>query len=237
TDTVGEAILPTVLSVYDDPTIQSFEGVDLNGHYPYDDEGVAGERVVVVEDGVLQSFLMSRAPIENFGRSNGHGRRQPGEAVVARQGNLLIEADERKSVSYEQLRSQLLAEIKRQDKPFGLIFDDITGGFTFTGRSTPNSYAVQPVTVWRVYADGRPDELVRGVDMIGTPLITFSRIQAASDSYQVFNGSCGAESGWVPVSAIAPDLLVREIEVQRKEKDNDRPPLLPPPGVRTGEGS
>ena len=237
TDKVGEAILPTFLSVYDDPSLKAFESVELNGYYPYDDEGVPGQRVAVVEDGVLENFLMSRAPIENFDHSNGHGRRQPGSAVVARQGNLLIQASPRETVSYDQLRARLISEIKRQDKPFGLIFDDITGGFTFTGRATPNSYSVQPVTVWKVYTDGRPDELVRGVDMIGTPLITFSRIEAASDSYQVFNGVCGAESGWVPVSAIAPDMLVREVEVQRKEKGNDRPPLLPPPGVRAGEGS
>ncbi len=234
TDKVGEAIFPAFISVTDDPTLAQWDSVDLNGHYRYDDEGVPAERVVVVEDGILRSFLLSRAPIDGFDASNGHGRRQPGNAVVARQGNLLVEASA--SVPYDELRAQLVEEIKSQDKPFGLIVDDITGGFTFTGRTTPNSYSVQPVTVWRIYPDDRPDELVRGVDMIGTPLITFSRITAASDTYQVFNGMCGAESGWVPVAAIAPDLLVKEIEVQRKEKENDRPPLLPPPG-QDQEGS
>ena len=237
TDKVGETILPTFISVTDDPTRAVWQGVELNGHYPYDDEGVPAQRVPVVSSGVLESFLLSRSPIEGFDVSNGHGRRQPGSAVVARQGNLIVEADPKTAVPYAQLRAQLIREIQRQGKPFGLIFDDITGGFTFTGRTTPNSYSVQPVTVWRVYPDGRPDELVRGVDMIGTPLITFSRIIAASDSSQVFNGVCGAESGWVPVSAIAPDLLVREIEVQRKEKDNDRPPLLPPPPATATEGT
>ena len=71
--------------------------------------------------------------------------------------------------------------------------------------------------------------MVRGVDMIGTPLLTFSRIVAASDEYQVFNGMCGAESGWVPVSAVAPDLLVNEVEIQRRDKSHDKPPLLPAP--------
>ena len=229
THKVGEEIFPSFISVYDDPTLQAWDGLDLNGFYPYDDEGVAAQRVDIVKDGVLEGFLTSRAPIAGFEQSNGHGRRQPGASVVARQGNLVVEATE--AVPYEKLRGMLLAELKSQGKPYGLIFDDITGGFTFTGRSTPNSYAVTPVTVWRVWADGRPDELVRGVDLIGTPLITFSRIAAASDESQVFNGSCGAESGWVPVSAIAPDLLVREVEVQRTEKGNDRPPLLTPPGA------
>ncbi len=125
----------------------------------------------------------------------------------------------------------LIDEVKRQKKPFGMIFDDISGGFTFTGRSEPNAFAVQPVVVWRVYADGRPDELVRGVDLIGTPLTTFERIMAAADDVDVFNGVCGAESGWVPVSASSPSLLIGEVEVQRREKANDRPPILPPPGM------
>ena len=234
-DKVGEEIFPTFLSVHDDPTLFTWEGEELSGYYPYDDEGVAAQRVDVVEDGVLRGFLMSRAPIDGFGISNGHGRRQPGSAVVARQGNLVVSATQ--TVPYDQLREQLVQQIRDQGKPFGLILDDISGGFTLTGRTTPNSYAVQPVTAWRVFPDGRPDELVRGIDMIGTPLVTFQKIVAASDDTQVFNGVCGAESGWVPVSAIAPDLLVEEVEVQRQAKENDRPPLLPPPGIREGQAT
>jgi len=228
TDKVGERVLPRFLSVVDDPTQSSIGSVDLNGAYPYDDEGVASEAVTVVDRGVLRNFLMSRSPIRGFDRSNGHGRRQTGNAVVARQGNLLIEAHQ--SVSPDQLEARLRSEIRRQKKPYGYIFDDITGGFTFTGRVTPNAFSVQPVTVWRVWADGRPNELVRGVDLIGTPLTTFQRILAASDQVQVFNGSCGAESGWVPVSAAAPDLLIEELEIQRSQKAHDRPPILAAPG-------
>ncbi len=229
TSRVNQRILPDFLSVVDDPTVAQRNGMDLNGTYAYDDEGVAAQRVQLVDKGILRNFLMSRAPIENFPVSNGHGRRQPGMAVVPRQGNLMVEAS--RSVPYATLRKMLIEEVKRQNKPFGMIFDDISGGFTFTGRSEPNAFAVQPVVVWRVYADGRSDELVRGVDLIGTPLTTFERILAAGDDVDVFNGVCGAESGWVPVSASSPSLLVGEVEVQRREKANDRPPILPPPGM------
>lgn len=228
TDKVGEQIFPSFISVYDDPTLQNWDGLDLNGHYRVDDEGVRAQKVTVVEDGVLNSFLMGRSPIEGFEESNGHGRRDLGFAPVSRQGNLLIES--KQNQPYSVLKKRLLKEISKQGKPFGLIFDDISGGFTFTGRTTPNSYSVQPVTVWKVYPDGR-EELVRGVDMIGTPLLTFSRISSSSNEMQVFNGSCGAESGWVPVSAIAPDLLVSEIEVQRRDKGTDRPPILAAPEI------
>ncbi|HNH47717.1 MAG TPA: metallopeptidase TldD-related protein, partial [Myxococcota bacterium] len=230
TSRVGQSILPGFLSVYDDPTLARVGSVDLNGTYRYDDEGVPAQRVPLVEHGVLRNFLMGRAPVANFPTSNGHARRQPGFAPVPRQGNLLIQAET--SVPYSKLREMLIEEIRKQKKPFGLIFDDISGGFTFTGRSTPNAFSVQPVTVWKVFADGRPDQLVRGVDLIGTPLTTFSRILAAGDDPEVFNGMCGAESGWVPVSAIAPSLLIQQVEVQRQDKMSDRPPLLPPPGVR-----
>jgi hypothetical protein len=124
----------------------------------------------------------------------------------------------------------LVEEAKRQGKPFGLFFKDISGGFTFTGRFLPQAFKVTPILVYRVYADGRPDELVRGADLIGTPLVSFSRILAAGTAVEVFNGMCGAESGWVPVAAAAPSLLTAQIEVQKKEKGTDRPPLLPPPG-------
>ncbi len=227
TDMVGEAILPEFLSVVDDPTAASIRGVDLNGHYPYDDEGIPAQRVQLVDHGTLMGFLLSRMPIQGFETSNGHGRRQPGNDIVARQGNLIVEAHE--SVSEDKLRAMLIDEIKAQGEEFGLIVEDITGGFTLTGRVIPNSFNVRPVSVWKVYADGRPDELVRGGDLIGTPLTVFNNILAASDEVQIFNGVCGAESGWVPVSAVAPSLLLREIEVQRKEKSNDRLPLLPAP--------
>ena len=233
TDMVGQPILPSFLDVVDDPTRGQVGGVDLNGFYPYDDEGTPAQAVHLVEDGVLRTFLTSRMPIESVLESNGHGRRQPGNAVVARQGNLIVEASE--TVPYDTLRAMLLDELEAQDKPFGLVVEDITGGFTLTGRVVPNSFNVRPVAVWKVYADGRPDELVRGGDLIGTPLTTFGNIVAAGDDPQVFNGMCGAESGWVPVSAVAPSLLISEIEVQRKEKSNDRPPLLPPPGAAKGD--
>jgi predicted Zn-dependent protease len=225
-DKVGEQIFPEFIQITDDPTIERYADEDLNGHYRIDDEGVPAQKVEVVKDGVLEQFLMSRSPIEGFSSSNGHGRREMGLAPVARQGNLFISSS--KSVSYPELKKLLIKEINVQNKEFGLIFDDISGGFTFTGRTTPNSYVVKPVTVWKVYPDGR-EEMVRGVDMIGTPLLTFSRIMATSDRELVFNGACGAESGWVPVSAIAPDILVREVEVQRRQKSNDRPPILSKP--------
>ncbi|MGH9531822.1 MAG: TldD/PmbA family protein [Terriglobales bacterium] len=223
---VGQPVLPASFSVHSDPTQRRMGSSDLAGFYLYDDEGVKARRVALVEKGVLKNFLMSRSPIENFDHSNGHGRRQQGFPVVARQSNLLVESS--KPVPRAELKKMLIAQVKAAGKPYGLLFDDIEGGFTFTQRTIPNAFNVMPTVVYRVYPDGR-EELVRGVDLIGTPLIAFSKIEAADDDVQVFNGICGAESGWVPVSAVSPGLLVAQIETQRKEKSQERPPILPPP--------
>ncbi|MGH9628487.1 MAG: metallopeptidase TldD-related protein, partial [Bryobacteraceae bacterium] len=232
TKSIGSKVLPEFLSVVFDPTRREAAGTDLNGTYLYDDEGIKAQRVGVVEDGVLQTFLMSRSPIEGFDHSNGHGRRQPGAEVVSRQSNLLVESD--KSVSGDELRKMLIEEVKSQGKPFGLYFEQVTGGFTSTGRRGFQSFKVIPLVVYKVYPDGRPDELVRGVDIVGTPLSSFAKIMATSDKVEVFNGYCGAESGTVPVSAVSPAILVSEIEVQKKAKAIDRPPLLPPPPPSRG---
>jgi predicted Zn-dependent protease len=223
---VGLPVLPDYLSVVFDPTLRRYGGVDLVGSYDYDDEGVKARRVQVVSDGVMQNFLMSRTPIDGFPASNGHGRAQPGFGPVARQSNLIVLNS--RPVAHERLLALLVEQIKKQDKPFGLLFDDIAGGFTITGRTIPNAFNVLPLMVYRVYPDGR-EELVRGVDLIGTPLTVFSKILAADDESVVFNGVCGAESGAVPVAASAPAMLVSQIEVQKKSKSQERAPILPAP--------
>ena len=232
TKSIGLPVLPTFLSIYFDPTVRKAAGVDLNGSYRYDDEGMPGQRLTVVDKGVLRAFLMSRSPVLRFDKSNGHGRRQPGFEVVSRQSNLIVESGN--MVSDARLREMLREEIRRQNKPYGLYFEQVTGGYTQTRRSGLQAFAVVPLVVYKVYPDDRPDELVRGVDIVGTPLASFSKILATSNRQEVFNGYCGAESGSVPVSAVSPALLVAEIETQRKEKSTDRPPLLPRPVTATG---
>lgn len=229
---INQPVLPSFLSVYSDPTLKKIGNTDLVGYYQFDDEGIKAHRVTVVQNGIFKSFLTSRTPIAGFAESNGHGRRQQGHTVEARQSNLVVEAS--KTVSREDLKKKLIAEVKAAKKPYGLLFDDIQGGFTFTQRAIPNAFSVNPTVVYRIYPDGH-EELVRGLDLIGTPLIAFSKISAADDQPAVFNGVCGAESGWVPVSASAPGILIDQIEVQRKEKSQERLPILPDPSHRAPE--
>jgi TldD protein len=229
TKKINQQVLPTFLSVTDDPTLHELNGTPLAGAYDYDDEGTPAARVPAVENGILKNFLMSRMPVKDFGHSNGHGRRQPGLMPTGRQGNLIVTSTN--TVKDSEMRQKLIDEIKKQGKPYGLYFEDIQGGFTLTTRALPQSFQVIPVMVYRVYPDGRPDELVRGVDIVGTPLLSLNNIKLTGDTLQVFNGICGAESGQVPVAAAAPSMLFSEIEVQKKQRGTDRPPILPPPGA------
>ncbi len=224
---LNQKITADFVSLYDDPNLKTFNGIPLRGHYTYDDEGVKAQRVDLIQNGVLKGFLMSRSPIRDFSVSNGHGRKSAGNQVVSRMGNTMMEASQ--TVPYPRLREMLIEECKKQGKPFGLVFNDISGGFTYTGRGSGQSFKVLPLLVYRVYVDGRPDEVVRGVDIVGTPIANFSKIIAAANDTDVFNGTCGAESGWVPVSCVAPSILMSEIEVEKSKKSQEKPPVLEPP--------
>ena len=232
TKQVGNEIMPEWLTVYDDPTIHRLNGMALNGFYRYDDEGVAASRASLVERGVLRGFVMGRNPIPGFASSNGHGRREPGNVPVARQGNLIVET--KRSVTKQELLAALIEEVKRQKKPYGMMFTDISGGITNTTRLSFQGFKVEPVMAYRVYPDGR-QQVVRGIDIAGSPLTALANIVSAARPVETFNGICGAESGWVPVSASAPSLLLRSLEVERSFSPNDSGPVLPPPAVKGGD--
>ena len=227
-DKVNQRVLPESMSVVFDPALEKFGDTDLLGTYAFDNEGVKGQKVRVIEDGILKRFLLGRSTLsdEGFRDSNGHGRKAVGLSSVARQSNLLVEVED--PYTPAELEEQMIAILKERDLEYGLYFDDIVGGFTITQRSLPNAFTVRPVIVYKVYQDGSR-ELVRGVDLIGTPLAVFDSVIAGADDMAVFNGQCGAESGNVPVSAISPSILVGQIEVQRASQSRAILPILPSP--------
>ncbi|WP_428075363.1 metallopeptidase TldD-related protein [Candidatus Avelusimicrobium luingense] len=232
TSKVGQLVTAPFISIVDDATLSSFNGEPLRGFYEYDDEGVKVRPVTLVENGILRGFLMSSSPINGFPTSNGHGRAELGALPVARMGVTRLMASQ--TVSYDELEKKLLAEIRAQHKPYGYIIDDLSGGFTMTDTFFPQVFKLEPKLVYRLYPDGRK-EVVRGAEIVGTPLVSFSQILAAANDDAVFNGTCGAESGWVPVSAIAPSVLIRSLEIEKTGKSNFKPPLLPPPYALQGE--
>ncbi len=226
TDKVGQEIVAPLLTIVDDATLPYFNNIPLRGFYQYDEEGVRARPVTLVENGILKGFLMSSSPIKGFNASNGHGRGDEGLRPVARMANTRVTASQ--TVPYDKLEQLLLQEIKRQNKPYGIIIEDLSGGFTMTETSSPQTFKLTPTLVYRVYPDGRK-EPIRGADIVGTPLAAFREVIFAADDYDVFNGSCRAESEWVPVSGIAPSVLLRKLEFEKTGKSGLQPPLLPPP--------
>jgi len=223
----GEQVLPKHLSVTFDPSAKYYQKTPLIGSYKFDDEGIRGQRVEVVRNGVLRDFLMSRTPIQGFAHSNGHGRAQIGAAPISRQSNLIVESSQK--LTQEELIKKLRKEAKSQGKAYAYYFKDVAGGFTNTNRYSPNSFNITPLVVYRIYTDGRPDELVRGVNLVGTPLAMFSQIEACGNEYAIFNGTCGAESGQIPVACVSPSLFVKQIETQKRPKSQSQAPYLSKP--------
>ncbi|MBX9691763.1 MAG: peptidase U62, partial [Cyanobacteria bacterium] len=226
---VGTLVMPSFITVIDDPTAVRAHGTSLNGHYKFDDEAVPGQAVTLAKNGVLTGFLMGRTPLQGFEKSNGHGRCAAGWNPTARQSNLFVHTAKNKQHSPEELRALLIKEAKRQKKEYGLYFEEIAGGVTWTDQRAQQAFNIYPKRVYKVFVDGRKDELIRGADIVGTPLTALEKIIASGTEYGVFNGSCGRDSGHVPVSGVAPSLLVQSIEVKRTRKTFQKPPILPDP--------
>lgn len=233
---INQQVLPEFLSVLDDPTMERLDSRPLAGFYRYDDEGVPAQRVVLVDRGILKNYLMSRTPVDGFLKSNGHGRAQgpnPVQQPVGRMANLIISSAH--PLPWAALKARLLEEVKRQERPYGLIIRHAYAGETTTendpGRSLGGfqAWRNQPVLVYRVDLDTGREQLVRGVELVGTPLISLERVIATDDHPLVSNGLCGAESGMVPVSTVSPALLTTQVELQRTSTRPRRVPILPSP--------
>jgi len=224
---IGKPVLPSFVSVLDDPTLAKVGNLSLNGHYGFDDEGVASRPVTLVDHGILRNYLKSRTPVKGSLESNGHGRAEGTLDPIGRMASTIVKLD--KVVPFAELKKMLLEEVRRQKKAFGLIIADISGGQTNTTTYDFQAFKGMPRIVYRVDANTGEETLVRGVEFVGTPIGSLNRIVAAGDQVAVFNGFCGAESGYVPVSTVAPAVLISEIELQRTRRALERPPILPAP--------
>jgi len=226
-DSMGKKVVPEFISVYDDPTQSIINGEYLNGHYKFDDEGIPGKKVDLIKNGVLKNFLMSRTPIEKFSGSNGHGRAYDDFVPMARMSNFFVKSS--KEIKAAKLKEMLLEECKKQGKKYGFIIKSMMGGETETSIARFQVFKSVPQMVYRVDAQTGEEELVRGVELVGTPLTSINKIIATGNDYKVKNGYCGAESGWIKVSTIAPSTLVSEIEFQNRKVTKKQLPIIPRP--------
>ena len=225
-DSLNQKILPPYLTIEDDPRLERFQGISLVGHYQYDDEGVPAQNAELVRRGVLKGFLTSRAGIKRRHQSNGHARSERYERPMSRMAVTRVFSEN--GLNDDELKRRLIEEVIRQDLPFGIRVLSATGGETATEAYNFQAFLGEINLAARVYPDGR-EELVRGVDFVGTPLNATRTIIAAGNRYEVDNAYCGAESGWVPVSTIGPSLLISHLELQGKTDTPYKQPCYPIP--------
>ncbi len=208
---LNRRVLPRYMSVVDDPTLTEFDGKRLLGHYRYDGQGVAAQRVVLVEEGRLKNLLMSRNPSKEFSNSNGHGRNlmYPRPAI----GNLVVSTDS--GLSDEELREELLEACEDEGLEYGLRIESLGGS------------ASNPLVIYKVFTDDR-EELVRGAEVADFDLKSFKRMLAAGAESHVANSS-GRTMGH---TVIAPAFLFEELDLAKIDRDFEKPPILPTPLAR-----
>ena len=227
---MGKRVLPSEFSVMCNPLAKDAAGMPVSGYYLYDDEGTRAQKVECIKDGIMMDFLHSKPEQEDDAPGNGHGRAEFGNMAMPRQSNLFVETSH--PYTEEQLREMFIQDLKQSNKEYGYYVHTVSNGRTTSSvdDDRTSSFNVFPIETYRVYADGRPDQLVRGISFIGTPLAAFSNIKAAGGKFGVFNGSCGARSGRVPVAAVSPMLYVSQMETQsRQEGRGRRRTILSPP--------
>jgi predicted Zn-dependent protease len=227
---IGQRLLPQGVDIVDDPSLATFDGVPLHGHYKIDDEGVRAQRVELVKDGVLRNFLMSRQLIDGFTHSNGHGRHERYQDPMARMANLIVTS--RDSKTWDELKAMLREETARRELPYGLIIRGVSAGETRTDQYDFQAFKGIPTSVYTVDPRTGKETRVRDVSFIGTPLAVMQRILAFGERCEVDNSYCYAESGAVPVATVAPPMLVGELELQRASTRRYRPARLPMPPMR-----
>lgn len=224
---IGKRILNTDVTVEDNPLLESFNNRGCWGAYRYDDQGTPAERTVLVEGGVLKQFLTSRSQCfrKNF-KPNGHARASDANPPMSRMGVMIIKPS--RGYPLETLKKMLIAEINKQNKPYGVIIEEAVDGETKTTSYDPQTFAGRISLCRIVYPDGQ-EEVVRGLSFVGTPLQALSQIVAFGDTSELDNSFCVAESGTIPVSTISPAVLIRNIELQATDEDSHPPFILPKP--------
>jgi predicted Zn-dependent protease len=216
---VGQPILPSGVEVVDDPKIDRYQGIALLGHYEMDDEGVIPSRAVVVQDGKLKGYLMSRLPQKGFAKSNGHAR-----GFGASVGNLILSS--KSSVPDAELKRRLIAEARRAGRSYGIIVRRLVDPMGMFDMSTGPFFS-EPmdggVLAFRVGLDGK-EEPIRGVELGMIDVKALKNVVAIGTKPAVDN-----RADPVATSVVSPPLLIKDVELKHPTGSRPKPPTLPRP--------
>ena len=250
---IGARVLPTTVTVVDDPTANDFQGKPLIGGYAVDQEGVRAQKVTLVEDGMLRGELMSRRPGPDLGQSNGHGRAAFLSDAAPTMSNLFFTSHE--GIPPGEVKKEFLQACKEEKLDYCLVvremdnpsisllhqedFQELLASFG-GGAGTGDRL---PLLMYRVYpSDGR-EELIRGSRLIGMDARSLRKLTAVGNDSFVFNymqsqvagfagtafGAFGSAQNGLPASVVAPSILFPEVEVRGARGEPKRLPILAPP--------
>jgi hypothetical protein len=225
---LGKRILPKEFSAVDDPTLSTYRGIPLLGHYAVDDEGVPPEAVNLIEKGRLRAFVMSRTPSKEIAKSNGHGRNGLVGWARGRVGNLILSSQS--GLSAAALRARLLRTVREEGLPYGLVVKELE-----LRASASNGQVIpEPELVYRLTPDGK-EELVRGATFGPLSVRDLRDILAAGRDAAAHSFAMPSAGGFgIPATVVSPSLLFEDVEVKRRTEPNKRPPLVPRPAMRAG---
>jgi len=206
-DRLGARVLPTFLSVIDDPTEGSYQGTPILGGHTIDDEGVRARPTTLVENGFLKTLLNARDPVSGIPQSTGSFR-----TFGAQPSNLLVTVEG--GVSEQELKEQLLRMVKQRNKEFGVVVRGV-------GHE-----------VYKVYPDGH-EELMRAGQLDGLDDGAFRDLAAASRDLTVYSIPYAAyggrlypgQAGAPLVSFVAPSLLFEDLSLKPAPGELPRLPL------------
>lgn len=250
---IGARVLPSGVTLVDDPGAKEFHGAPLIGGYAVDDEGVRAQKVTVVESGNLKGELMSRRPGPDFEQSNGHGRAaflndaKPTMTHLIFSSTVTLSAAEMKKKFLDACRAERLAYcliVREMDNPaISLLrqedFSELLASFA-GGAGTGDRL---PLVVYRVYPETGREEMIRGSRIIGLNTRALRNVAGIGNDNFVFNymqsqdngfagtalGAFGSARSGLPASVVAPSLFFEELEVRGARGEAKRLPLLPPP--------
>lgn len=251
---IGQRVLPTDVTLVDDPTAHQFQGHPLIGGYKVDAQGVPGQRVTLVQNGMLENLLMSRRPGPDFSQSNGHGRAEGLGKPTPAISNLFFEDND--GLGAQALRQKFLSAcksdglkwcliVKRMDNPalaaihhgdFDAILSGLIGG-------VPNGDRL-PLIVERVSVDGGQEELVRGARIISLSVRDLRNLLGVGNNPQVYNfmqnpefsatalAAFGSAQNGMPTSIVAPSLLLGDVQINGPHGGEERLPVVAPPPLQ-----
>lgn len=208
-------VLPVSVDLVDDPTLQRLQNQPLLGAYAVDDEGVAAQRVNLVERGQLRSLLMSRTPSRDFPSSNGHGRAGYASWPRGTVGNLILTT---------RAPAPLVSQRRQLSKGLPVALE--------IERLAPREFATNggaPPAVERAFLvtpDGKRS-LVRGVTLSEMQVRDLKDVISVGSEPTVNHVLQSAGGYSIPTSFVSPALLFEEVEVKKPKESPALPKFLP----------